>query len=274
MKNADCVAFLQWALSRLGLAWPGYRKVRGQVCRRIERRIRELGLAGAHEYRAHLESHAGEWDALAALCTISISRFYRDRSVFDCLGARVLPELAATARARGSARLECWSAGCASGEEAYTLAIQWHAALGAQFPALGFHVLGSDINPALLGRAQAACYKRSSLEELPAGWRERAFERHADLFCLREAFRAGVEFERRDLLAEPPQQIFDLVLCRNLAFTYFGPDLARGALDLIVSRLRPGGALVIGIHERLSQGAGGFSAWPECRAVFRFERRA
>jgi len=236
--------------------------------------MRQLGLADTHQYAAHLESHAGEWDALAALCTVSISRFYRDRNVFDCLGARVLPELASAALARGAPRLECWSAGCASGEEAYTLAIQWHTALGARFPALGFQMLGTDIDAALLARAHAGCYKPSSLKELPAEWREQAFEKRAALFCLRQALRGGVEFERQDLLAGLPQQAFDLVLCRNLAFTYFGRDLARHALDRIASRLRPGGALVIGIHEHLPSEAGGFAAWPGCRAVFRLERRA
>ena len=272
MKDADCVAFLQWALPRLGLAWPGFRKVRGQVCKRIERRMRQLELASASDYRGVLESRPLEWHALAALCTISISRFWRDRSVFECLGASVLPALAAAALARGSARLECWSAGCASGEEAYTVAIQWHTALALRHPALGLRVLGTDIDAALLERARTGCYRPSSLKELPAEWRERAFEKRADLACVRQALRAGVEFGRRDLLAEPPQRSFDLVLCRNLAFTYFGPDLARRALDRIASRLNPGGALVIGVHERLPQDAGGFSTWPGCRAIFRFER--
>lgn len=271
MKDTDCVTFLQWALPQLGLAWPGFRKVRGQVCKRIERRARELGLADARVYRAHLESHAREWDALAALCTVSISRFCRDRSVFDCLGTAVFPALAAAALARDAARLECWSAGCASGEEAYTLAIQWRATLGARFPALGLRVLGTDIDAALLERARTGCYKPSSLEELPSDWRELAFEQRAGLLCLREEFR-GVEFERQDLLAELPQRTFDVVLCRNLAFTYFEPDLARRTLERVASRLRPGGALVIGIHEHLPPDAGRFAPWPGCRAIFRLMR--
>jgi chemotaxis protein methyltransferase CheR len=269
VQDTDCVALLQWALPRLGLCWPGYRKVRRQVCKRIARRMRELGLADAAAYRGRLESDAAEWQALAALCTIPISRFYRDREVFDALGEHVLPALAAAARARGAQRLDCWSAGCASGEEPYTLAIQWRMALAARFPEIGLHVLGTDIDARLLERAHAACYGTGSLAGLPAAWREQAFERRDDLLCLREAFRGSVELERQDLLAVLPQRQFDLVLCRNLAFTYFDAGRARLALERIASRLREGGALVAGIHEQLPQPAAGFEPWPGCRAVYR-----
>jgi chemotaxis protein methyltransferase CheR len=268
MRDADCVAFLQWALPRLGLRWPGYRKVRRQVCRRIAARMRELGLADAAAYRERLESESAEWQALGRLCTVSISRFYRDLDVFDCLGSEVLPALAAAALARGVQRLECWSAGCASGEEPYTLAIQWRLALAARFPQLELAILGTDIDAALLERAREACYRRGSLETLPAHWREQAFERRGELLCLRAAFRAGVELERQDLLAEAPQRRFDLVLCRNLAFTYFDEQRAWAALERIASRLQPGGALVIGNRERLPQSAD-FEPWAPCRAVFR-----
>jgi chemotaxis protein methyltransferase CheR len=271
MKDADCVVLLQWALPRLGMRWPGFRKPRRQVCRRIKGRIAELGLADASEYRARLERDRAEWQALAALCTVSISRFYRDREVFDCLGARVLPALATAALERGRERLECWSAGCASGEEPYTLAIQWRLALAPRFPALDLGVLGTDVDAALLERARAACYRGSSLQDLPQGWREQAFEQRGKLYWLREAFRDGVRFERQDLVTELPRREFDLVVCRNLAFTYFDAQLSRLALERISSRLRDGGALVAGIHEALPQPAPGFEAWPGCRAINRFK---
>jgi chemotaxis protein methyltransferase CheR len=269
MRDADCVAFLQWALPRLGLDWPGFRKPRRQVCRRIAGRIAELGLADTAEYRARLETDRAEWQALAALCTVSISRFYRNREVFDCLGGQVLPALAAAALERGRERLECWSAGCASGEEPYTLAIQWRLAAAPRFATLELGVLGTDLDAALLERARAACYRASSLEDLPAGWREAAFERRGRLYWLREAFRQGVQFERQDLVTELPARQFDLILCRNLAFTYFDAQLARFALERMASRLRYGGALVVGLHESLPQPASAFEAWPGCRAVYR-----
>jgi chemotaxis protein methyltransferase CheR len=267
VKDADCVAFLQWALPQLGLRWPGFRKVRRQVCRRIAARLGKLRLAEAAAYRSHLQSNAGEWPALAALCTVSISRFYRDHEVFDCLGAAVLPALAVAARERGAERLECWSAGCASGEEPYTLAIQCR--LSVHFPGLSLRILGTDVDARLLERARAACYPASSLKALPPAWRAQAFETRGRQFCLRDEYRDAVELERQDLGAELPRRQFDLILCRNLAFTYFVAERARLALEGIADRLRPGGALVVGVHERLPQPAAGFEPWPGCRAIFR-----
>jgi chemotaxis protein methyltransferase CheR len=264
VNDADCVAFLQWALPRLGLRWAGYRRVRRRVCKRIAQRLRALGLADARAYRARLEADPAEWRALAGLCPVAVSRFYRDREVFDGLGAEVLPALA-----RGASRIECWSAGCASGEEPYTLALLWRLRLAARFPHAAFRVLGTDIDARLLERARAACYGAGSLADLPAGWRERAFERRGPLWCLREEFRTAVALAQQDLLAALPEREFDLVLCRNLAFTYFDDAGARRALERFASRLRPGGALVIGLHERPPAAAAGFEPWPGCRATWR-----
>ena len=134
MNDTHCIAFLQWALPRLGMRWAGFRKVRRQVCNRARRRARELGLSDLTAYRAYLETHPEEWAVLDQLTPITISRFYRDRGVFEHLAREVLPTLAARAINRGSDSLEIWSAGCASGEEPYTLAILWEAELTQQVP--------------------------------------------------------------------------------------------------------------------------------------------
>ncbi|MFB3131394.1 MAG: CheR family methyltransferase, partial [Rhodothermales bacterium] len=123
MKDTACVDFLQWALPKLHMRWPGFRKVRRQVCKRVRRRMRTLGLDHTEAYRAYLEAHPDEWDVLDAMCRITISRFYRDRGVFDLLRATLLPQRAQ--RATDETTLRCWSAGCASGEEVYTLKILW-----------------------------------------------------------------------------------------------------------------------------------------------------
>jgi chemotaxis protein methyltransferase CheR len=97
------VEFLQWALPRLGLRWPGFRKVRRQVIRRIARRIEALQLGDLDHYRRYLEAHAEEWPRLDGCCRITISRFYRDRQVFDALAQAGLPELVRLCRTRGNA---------------------------------------------------------------------------------------------------------------------------------------------------------------------------
>jgi chemotaxis protein methyltransferase CheR len=269
MQRLDCVDFLQWALPRLGLHWPGFRKVRGIVCKRVERRRRVLGLASLEAYRAHLEQHDAEWEALRALCSIPISRFCRDRSVFAPLEAAVLPALAAAAGARPERTLNCWSAGCASGEEPYSVSLLWGLQLAHRYPGVALRVLATDVDDELLERAALGCYGWSSLKEVPEPWRERAFEQREGVYCVREPFRAAVTFAHQDLRERVPGESFDLVLCRNLALTYFEPGLRRAVIQRIVEVLRPGGALVVGVHETLPEGVGGLVPWPGARAVFR-----
>ncbi len=85
MKDPECIRFLQWALPQLHMRWPGFRKVRAQVCKRIGRRMTGLGLSEFSSYRSYLEETPEEWSTLDTLCRITISRFYRDRDVFEHL---------------------------------------------------------------------------------------------------------------------------------------------------------------------------------------------
>lgn len=249
VRDEECVPFLQWALPRLGLSWSGFRKVRRQVCRRISRRMDELGIADAVSYRSHLEEHSDEWAHLDRLCRITISRFWRDRAVFDALRDVVLPALGPTTR--------CWSAGCASGEEPYSLVL---AAAEAE---VAVEVLATDVDPVLLERARRACYEGSSLRDLPADTRAAAFEDG----CLRPEHREHVSFRLHDVRVGPPPGSFDLVLCRNLAFTYFAKSSQRSVSASLHASLRPGGALVVGSHE--APPAGAFEPWLPGLGVWR-----
>ncbi len=123
MTDAECTDFLQWALPRLGRRWAGYHKVRRLVAKRLIRRLRALRLDDLDAYRDRLKSHPVEWTELDARLGIPISRFWRDRGVFESIEREVLPALARQAIDAGRATLACWSAGCASGEEPYTIAI-------------------------------------------------------------------------------------------------------------------------------------------------------
>jgi chemotaxis protein methyltransferase CheR len=250
-SRESCVAFLQWALPRLGLAWPGFRRVHRQVCKRIGRRLQALGLSGTGEYHMYLESHPDEWATLDSFCRISISRLVRDRAVFEVLTQLVLPHLAALALARGARELRCWSAGCASGEEPYSLSMLWKLELAHRFPDLALTIVATDIDEALLARARIARYTTSSLREVPAPWIDAAFTRSGRWFTLRPEFRTGVELRREDIRDRVPAGPFDMILCRNLVFTYFDASLQRRTLEKMLDVLRPGGALVIGFKERL-----------------------
>jgi chemotaxis protein methyltransferase CheR len=123
--------------------------------------------------------------------------------------------------------------------------------LAARYPELGFSVRASDADEDLLSRARAAIYGEGSLRELPDLWRERAFVRVEGGLRLADEFREGVTFVREDLREAAVRGVVDLVLCRNVAFTYFAEDLQRRTLERFKACLRPGGMLVIGRHERL-----------------------
>ena len=199
------------------------------MCRRVRQRIEELGLDGFDAYRARLEEDPGEWDVLDGLMNVTISRFNRDRGVFESLRDEVL---------RPGMRV--WSAGCASGEEPYTLALMCD----------GLDILATDVDPVMLRRAEAAQYPPSALRELPE-----------ELKLTDEVMR-HVTFALHDVRDEPPAGPFDLVLCRNVAFTYFDEATQREVVERIA---RVTDLLVIGAHERLPEGP--FEPWTRC--VFR-----
>jgi len=269
VADADCVEFLQWALPRLGRRWAGYRKVRRQVCRRVRRRARELGLESLADYRSRLERDPDEWQQLDALTTITISRFYRDRGVFAFLQSDVLPALVYRARNTGSGIVRAWSAGCASGEEPYTLAIMWELAIAPKASGTQLQILATDVEPAMLRRADEARYPPTALRELPGPWRDAAFTGDGDELVLLSRFRRHVTVARHDIRSEPPDGPFDLILCRYLAFTYFDDAGQRDTLRRLARVTRPGAALVIGTHEDLPGGMSGFGAWPPQLGVFR-----
>jgi chemotaxis protein methyltransferase CheR len=267
MNDRDCVAFLQWALPRLGRSWDGYRKVRGVVCKRLGRKLRTLGLHDLAAYRDRLESEPGQWKELDAILGIPVSRFYRDRGVFAALESEVLPALARNARREAREAIDCWSAGCASGEEPYTLSIIWQLRLQPAFPELAMRLLASDGDSALLARAERGCYSTSSLKELPADLLAQAFDASNVELCLKARFR-DVQFVRQDLREAMPDGPFDLVLCRNVVLTYYSSGAGRDLMERIAGRLRPGGVLVVGIHEPLPAELTRFAPWPGARGVF------
>jgi chemotaxis protein methyltransferase CheR len=259
MKDTECTQFLQWALPHLRLRWPGFRKVRKQVCKRISGRLKELGIAEIHCYPSYLEAHAHEWNVLDAMCRITISRFYRDRDVFDFLGSNILPQLAETASASGESQLRAWSAGCASGEEVYSLKMLWKYCARCEAGALPLRVIATDADPAVLDRARRGCYAAGSLKDLPREWLDSEFVQWGDCFCVREDLREGIEFRLEDIRATQPAGLFHLILCRYLVFTYFEPRLQGPLLAAMVDRLVPAGVLVTGKQEALPEGKWGLT---------------
>lgn len=269
MTDSDCVQLLQWALPRLHLRWAGFRKVRRQVCRRLSQRMKELGLSHVREYQSYIESHPSEWAVLDGLCRISISRFYRDKGVFQFLEHAVLPSLAQRVLAGNEQAVRCWSIGCASGEEPYTVAVLWKLGVAPQFPHLDIRILATDVDPQMIERARRGCYAPSSLKELPKEWLEQAFLPSPDGWCVKEEYREPITFIQQDVRMTVPTDQFHLILCRNIVFTYFDDELQRETLSRILERLALGGALVIGNSEALPDRVPGLTPWSEKSGIYR-----
>jgi chemotaxis protein methyltransferase CheR len=226
--------------------------VRGQVCKRIKRRMAELGIEGYSAYRQRLETDPDEWHVLDECCHITISRFFRDRDVFERLRRSILPDIARRATLEGRpARI--WSAGCASGEEPYTLKILWDLEVAPSCPGAAMAIVATDVDRTMLERAQLGCYEEHSLHDLPPHIASEAFDPSGNRFCVRPQHREDITFLFQDLRIEMPSGLFDVVLNRYVAFTYFAPPLQRQVLRKTLEHLRPQGYLVIGKHERLPE---------------------
>jgi chemotaxis protein methyltransferase CheR len=270
LKDLDCPEFLRLYLPRLRLRWAGFRKVHRQVCRRLSRRMSELGLCGFFAYKDYLEHHSEELRVLDSICGITISRFYRDRGVFDVLCSDVLPSLAKDVLSKRGSEVACWSAGCCSGEEAYTLQILWKLrVLPVLRRDLPLRIVATDIKREVLDRAREGCFTESSLRDLPEELVRLAFTRSGTFFTVREPFKENIEFAEQDMRRQLPEGFFHLILCRNVVLTYFEEALQREILQRILERLHHGGVFVAGIHESLPKGVNGFSPYGKIPCIYK-----
>lgn len=268
MQDRHCVTFLQWALPKLNLRWQGFRRVRRQVCRRIDKRIAVLQLADIAQYREYLITHPDEWATLDYLCRITISRFYRDRVIFDFLAADVLPALIEQCTRNNRTTFRMWSCGCASGEEPYTLALLWHYVFEPHYPDLKPEIIATDIDPVLLERASQACYNPSSLRYLPAQWVKDAFKEQDGLYCLKDTLQKNVHFALQDVREQSPDGLFQVVFCRNLAFTYFDRAIQKKVLERISRTMAVDGVLITGKHEFSATERTDLRPWIEHMPIF------
>lgn len=215
----------------------------------------ELGFSDFSVYEGYLDNHPEERQILDSILQITISRFYRDRGVFDILCSRVLPLMAKDILLHGGDEVRCWTAGCCSGEEAYTLQILWKlCVLPAVHKDLPLRIIATDINHDALKRAQEGNYSESSLKDLPKELIQKAFVQSGKFYAIKKTFRENIEFLEQDIRLQLPGGSFHIIFCRNLVFTYFEEALQRQILGGIIEKLLKRGILVVGIHESLPKG--------------------
>lgn len=227
-----------------GLTCDGYKP--SCLRRRLAVRMRARAVHTYAEYGDLLRRDPHEYERLLDALTINVTKFFRNRETWDALARRFLPTLWTE---RGGVR--CWSAGCATGEEPYTVAIlllEHAAATGGDVASCV--VDATDLDPAVLRRAQEGAYRPPAFEEIPAPLVERYFA-GGDPRSVVPAVRDLVRLRQHDLLREPPPgAAYDLITCRNVVIYFERPNQER-LYQAFADALRPGGLLVLGKVETL-----------------------
>lgn len=250
--------------SEFGIDFSHYKP--GTVGRRIERRLVMKNEAGVADYLERLRQDPGELDALYRDLLIGVTRFFRDERAFELLATEVLP--AAIKRLPPTEPFRAWVAGCATGEEVYSLAML----VQEQFEALSrpplFKIFATDVHQSSLDRAATATYSSEDLAEMAAHRRNRFFVRKGDCWQVAPDIRQSIVFARHNIIKDAPFTRLDLVSCRNLLI-YLRPGAQKKVLSLMHFGLRPGGILFLGPSETLGAVADAFEPLHEHWRIYR-----
>jgi chemotaxis protein methyltransferase CheR len=251
LSEADFERFRRLVRDLTGIALgPGKRTM---LEARLRRRLRALGLGSFAEYYQLLRQGAAsdEWDRFVSAVTTNRTEFFREPHHFAFLHERWAPALRTQAARGGPRTLRVWSAGCSTGEEAYSLAMTLRSALG---PEWDLRVLGSDIDTEVLARAAAGRYPAEELSRAPAAMARRWFVRTATpgWVEVRSDLRSCVDFRRINLVDAtwPVAGPFQIIFCRNVLI-YFDRETQRQIVERFCRVLAPNGLLVLGHAEGL-----------------------
>lgn len=219
------------------------------VRRRIRARMRARGAAGSGDYARILARDEEEIGRLLGAISTKVTSFFRDPGLYTFLDARILPDILAAPRGR---TVRFWSAGCATGEEAYSLAALV-APREPPRPVGHAHILGTDVDRTAIAAARRGEYPLSSLRRVPAEIQRRWFsvEREEGICRVSGDLKAYTTFRAESLLEPAPSGAFDLILCRNV-FIYLEVPLQERILEQLARALRPGGYLALGRVERIA----------------------
>ena len=199
------------------------------ILRRIARRMTTTRNAHLQDYEQYLELHPEEVLELVKAFLIKVTGFFRDPEAFDYLRTEVLPELIERARAQGRV-LRFWSAGCATGEEPYSLALLIADLLGPELPEWSIKIFATDLDEGAINFARRGLYPANVLKNLPDDYRTRFFDLVEAGFRIAKYLRQMVIFGQQDLNRGVPFPRIDLVVCRNLLI-YLKPELQQDILD-------------------------------------------
>jgi len=205
----DLIRYIQ---ESRGVDFRGYKH--SSLCRRISLRMEHLHIDGFAGYHAFLEAHPQEFNDLLDTVLINVTSFFRDPDAWDALKTSVLPQLLSPERSRDHLRI--WCAGCASGEEPYSIAMLLHEALGATEFNLRVKIYATDLDEAALSAARHASYLPREVECVPPPFLEKYFERTSTHYVVARDLRKAVIFGRHNIVHDAPISRIDLLVCRNL----------------------------------------------------------
>jgi two-component system CheB/CheR fusion protein len=217
------------------------------IQRRLQRRMAATGIRRLSEYVQYLQSNPEEYERLVRTFLIKVTEFFRDAELFDFLRLQILPELITYARGHDY-ELRLWSAGCATGEEAYSLAILVAETLGNELERFVVRIFATDLDVAAVTFARRGLYPASAVAGVPPDLRDRYFTPLDGAFEVSKRVRGLVVFGEHDLGQRAPFPRIDLCLCRNVLI-YFTTDLQDRALKLFAFAVRDGGYLGLGKAE-------------------------
>ncbi|OLP17104.1 hypothetical protein BST81_17260 [Leptolyngbya sp. 'hensonii'] len=259
MQNTLGLPFSQLIARTLGLRVDA--KDWGQLWGKIKTRTTALSLPSQDSYYQFLASGQGsasvkaEWQELASLITIGESYFLRDQGQFGLLRRTLLPDLIHRQQTHPHPSLRLWSAGCSTGEEAYSLAILLREVV-PNLSAWSISILGTDINPAAIDRAERGIYSDWSFRLVDQDLRQRYFQPHREGWEIAPELRDMVTFQVENLVQQPDSgklhSNIDVILCRNV-FIYFDPAAIAATLKTFYDALRPDGYLITGHTELQGQ---------------------
>jgi len=255
---------LQFVKRTRGFDFTGYK--RSSLERRFGKRMVEVGCAEYPEYQDYLEVHPDEFAELFNTILINVTAFFRDAPLWEHLREEVLPALLAARPADVPIRV--WCAGCASGEEPYTIAMVLSELMGDAAFKERVKIYATDVDENALQSARQASYSAKQVEAIPAETLDRCFERVSNGYVFRPDLRRTVIFGRNDLVQDAPISRIDLLCCRN-TLMYFNAETQARILRRFNFGLVSTGALVLGKSEMLITHGDLFTPTDLKRRVFR-----
>jgi two-component system CheB/CheR fusion protein len=262
--DGDFESVLTYLKESRGFDFTGYKRT--SLMRRVQRRMSQVGAENFADYIDQLQVNADEFVALFNTILINVTGFFRDPDAWEYLRDQVIPALLAERSPEEPIRV--WSAGCAAGQEAYSLAIAFAEAIGVDAFRQRVKIYATDVDEEALAQARQATYTPAELEGIPEGKLEEYFEQYGSRYSFRKDLRRSVIFGRNDLVQDAPISRIDLLVCRN-TLMYFNADTQTKTLERFHFALAPRGMMFLGKAEMLLSHSRIFEPLDLKRRVFR-----